>query len=226
MARGRHPARIHIDPPDEQIAAKYYLNWDGREIYRQHHRFPFLTSPGIFGNNHPFEIDFGCGTGMFACNRAGENPDSNILGIDKSFKSIYYAVDSAANQKLCNIKFLRGDFGVMMQLLQPATVNHAYYLFPTPPLDYHNERANSRRYRFFESIFKALIPGGKFHFVSDSKVYFKNVNSIIREVSDSIAVHTSCDENDFITGYHQKWEEEGRDIWSITVEKPAFTRCK
>ena len=219
MARGRHPTRILIGPPDNQAAEKYYLNWDGREVFQKRCQFPDLTSPGIFGNNHPIEIDFGCGTGTFTCNRAKENPEANILGIDKSFKSIYYAVHQAAAQQLDNIKFLRGDFGVMLPQLQPDTLRTAYYLFPTPPNNYRNERANNRRRQFIRTIYTALVPGGKCYFTSDSQPFFDNMHNIITDAPDISLSDPGEDNDEFITAYQKIWKNDGRPVWSFSVEK-------
>jgi len=219
MARGRHPTRIHIDPPDEVTAAKYFMRWHGREVRHEQRRFPGLTSRGIFGNNLPLEIDFGCGMGMFTCCRAKENPDINFLGIDKSQKPLYYAVRTAVEMSLGNIKFLRGDFGVMLPLLQSQTVSNAYYLFPNPPLDYHSERANMRRRLFFESIHTALLPGGRFYFATDSHVFFTCVDGILRNDLIYKVLLQDEIEGDIITGYRRRWEEEGRDVRELAVEK-------
>ena len=83
MARGRHPARIHIEPPDEAVAARYLLCWHGRDLHREPDRFPAMTSPQLFDNNRPLEIDFGCGTGSLMCSRAVMFPDVNFLGIHR-----------------------------------------------------------------------------------------------------------------------------------------------
>jgi tRNA (guanine-N7-)-methyltransferase len=217
MARGRHPTRIHIDPPDEQIAAKYLSQWYGRDLRREPHRFPSLTSPELFGNNRPLEIDFGCGMGIFACSRAQHYPAINMLGIDQSQKPLYCALRDAAAMKLENIKFLRGNFSIMVPLLRPQTISAAFYLFPNPPRDYHKERANARRRHFLQNLHNALIPGGRLYFATDALLFFECVNDIIKNDLHLKTLDPKIADCETITRYWRMWEEQGRNVRSIVV---------
>jgi tRNA (guanine-N7-)-methyltransferase len=219
MARGRHPTRIHIDPPNEQTAAKYLRCWYGCDLHREPHRFPGLTSPELFGNNRPLEIDFGCGTGVLACRRARRFPDVNFLGIDLSRKPLYCAIREAVTFNLENINFIRGNFTLMLPLLRSQTVSAAFYLLPNPPRDYHQERANARRRCFLQSLFNALVPGGRFFFATDSNEFFRCIDDILKY---DLQYETLCLENtgtDIMTRYWRLWEEQGKSVKSLVVEK-------
>ena len=219
MARGRHPTRIHIDPPDAQTAAKYLHCWNGRDLRHELQRFPALTSPEMFGNDQPLEIDFGCGNGILACGRAKQYSGINVLGIDMSHKPIYCAVHAAAALKIDNVKFLRGDFHAMLPLLRPRTINAAFYLFPNPPQDYHRERANATRRLFFQNLDSALIPGGRIYFATDAPSFFKCVYDIIENELHFKTIDTENDDTDMLTRYRQLWKEQGRTVWSLVVQK-------
>jgi tRNA (guanine-N7-)-methyltransferase len=219
MARGRHPARIQIDPPDEQTAAKYFHSWYGGHLFREPHRFPTLTSQDLFGDNKPLEIDFGCGHGLLACNRASQDPDSNLLGIDASLKPLYCAIRDAVELRLDNIKFIHADYNVMLPLLRPGTVSTAYYLFPNPPENYYMERANAKRRLFLQSIYDALIPGGRFYFATDDVQYFKCIHFILRNGLQYKMFESEDLDSGISTCYRQRWDEQGRPLRSIVVEK-------
>jgi tRNA (guanine-N7-)-methyltransferase len=219
MARGRHPTRIHIDPPDEQIAAKFLYRWYGGDLRREPQRFPGLTSPELFGNNRPLEIDFGCGTGILACSRAKQYSDINMLGIDQSQKPLYCAIRDAAALKLGNIKFLRGNFSIMVPLLRPQTVSAAFYLFPNPPGDYHKERANARRRHFLKNLHDALIPNGRIYFATDAPLFFECMNDIIINDLHLKAFGPEIADCDMLTRYRRLWENQGRSVRSFVVMK-------
>jgi len=219
MARGRHPTRIRIDPPDAQNTAKYYYRWHGVDLFHELHRFPSLTSKDLFGNSHPLEIDFGCGQGILACSRARQYSGSNILGIEKSQKPLYCSIRDAAELKLDNIKFLHGDFNMMLPLLRPGTVSKAFYLFPNPPEDYYVDRANAKRRLFLQSIYDALAPGGCFYFTTDALPFFQCINNILTKSLKYRIFESDAIDSDILTCYRQRWEQQGRSFKSIVVEK-------
>lgn len=219
MARGRHPTRIKIDPPDAQTASKYLYRWRGGDLFHEPQRFPTLTSQELFGNNKPLEIDFGCGQGILACSRARQFSDINIFGIDKSQKPLYCAIRDASELKLDNIKFVRSDFRIMLPLLRPRTVSAAYYLFPNPPDDLHLEKANTRRRLFLQSIYDALVPGGSFHFATDAISFFQCMYGMMKNVLQYRVFDSSTVDSGISTCYRQRWEQQGRPFRSIVVEK-------
>jgi tRNA (guanine-N7-)-methyltransferase len=217
MARGRHPTRIHISPPEEHVAAKYLRQWCGRDLHCEPHRFPALTSPDLFGNDRPLEIDFGCGTGVLACTRARQFPHVNFVGIDLSQKPIYCAIREAAVSNLENIMFIRANFNTMLPLLRPQTVSTAYYLLPNPPEDYKNERANTRRRDFLRSLYNALASGGRFFFATDSDAFFECIRNILNR--DLGYEPLTIENTDISSEYWRHWEEHGRNVKSLVVEK-------
>jgi tRNA (guanine-N7-)-methyltransferase len=219
MARGRHPTRIRIAPPDEQTAGKYLRRWRGADLHDEPHCFPCLTSQELFGNDRPLEIDFGCGTGVLACSRAQLIPHVNFLGIDLSQKPIFCAVRDAVTLDLDNIRFILGNFNLMLPLLRPHTIAAAYYLFPNPPKDYHLERANARRRTFLQSIYTTLAPGGRFFFATDSPLFFGCMNDILTNDLQYKPLDIKITDSDISTRYRSVWEERGIGVKSLVLEK-------
>jgi tRNA (guanine-N7-)-methyltransferase len=219
MARGRHPSRIYISPPDEHVAAKYLHSWYGGDVVNNPQQFPGLTSTELFGNTNNLEIDFGCGTGVLACNRAAQNPEINVIGIDVSQKPIFCAINEANARGISNVKFIRNNFNVLLPLLKPQSVSAAYYLFPNPPHDYNQERANKRRLEFLEAIYNALADGGKFTFATDSKAMFECMIKIIHTELHYKTHEIDIISSDIFTWYRSIWESRGRAVMGIAVEK-------
>jgi tRNA (guanine-N7-)-methyltransferase len=219
MARGRHPSRLYTDPPEPPVAEKYLRYWYGGDIIREPDSFPGLTSLDLFGNSNPLEIDFGCGMGVLACNRAQQAPSINVIGIDVSQKPLFYAINDAHLRGIDNVKFIRGNFNALLPLLKSETVNTTYYLFPNPPHDYFHQRANAGRRRFLEMLYSSLIKGGRFIFATDSIDYYNCMEKIIaRELSYT---HFSLDfeSSGISTWYRSIWESRGKVIMGIVVVK-------
>lgn len=219
MARGRHPSRIHIDPPDEATAAKYLIQWSGGELRSSPEKFPGLTSPELFGNNNPIEIDFGCGTGILACSRAKSQPEINVIGIDQSQKPLFCAIESAKAEKLDNVKFIRGDFHIMLPLLREASVANVFYLFANPPRDYFKERANAKRRNFLTNLYMSLVIGGRIYFTTDAPAFYDCMYNIAKNGLTLPIIETAPGEVDFMTKYRLLWEVRGKSFNSFVVEK-------
>ncbi|NLD91706.1 MAG: methyltransferase domain-containing protein [Fibrobacter sp.] len=219
MARGRHPTRLHIAPPTQEVAEKYLRSWYGGDIIREPHKFPGLTSQELFGNNNPLEIDFGCGMGVLTCDRARQNSGSNIIGIDFSQKPIFCGIHEAHKSGLDNIKFVRCNFNAIMPLLKPSSITKAYYLFPNPSRDYFNKRANEGRMRFLAAIYNALADQGQFIFATDSSELFKCMETIIKSELQYSNVSVDLDASGICTWYRNIWESRGKDIFGITFSK-------
>ncbi len=219
MARGRHPTRIKVAVPDQRILEKYLRRWRGEDLHREPHRFPRITSQEMFGNSFPLEIDFGCGTGLLACSRAGRFPHANVVGIDESQKPLYCAINQAAALKLDNILFVKGDFNVMLKLLLPQTVSAAFFLFCNPPGDYHLARANARRFLFLQSVYDALVAGGRFLFATDSSAFFQCMRDIVSKELRFETFDFELSEFEIDTRYRSMWEQQGRKILSFGIEK-------
>ncbi|HEX2959112.1 MAG TPA: methyltransferase domain-containing protein [Chitinispirillaceae bacterium] len=219
MARGRHPTRIHIDPPTPQVAEKYLRYWYGGDIIHQPERFPGLTSPDLFENNNPLEIDFGCGTGVHVCNRAAQNPGINLLGIDVSQKPLFCGINDAHTRGIDNVKFVRSNFNALLPLLKPESVHTAYYLFPNPPHDYFHQRANEGRKRFLEKVYSSLVRNGRFVFATDCEPFFECLHKIVTEELHYTTCPLDIDSEGISTWYRSIWETRGICLRGFVVEK-------
>lgn len=219
MARGRHPSRLYVDPPEPQVAEKYLRYWYGGDIIREPHSFPGLISPDLFGNSNPLEIDFGCGMGVLACNRAEQSPAINVLGIDVSRKPLFCAINDAHNRGIDNVKFVRGNFNALLPLLKSETVSTAYYLFPNPPHDYFHQRANAGRKRFLETLYSSLVKDGRFIFATDSVDFFKCMEIILTKELNYNHSSLDFDSSGISTWYKSIWESRGKDVMGIVVVK-------
>ncbi|MDH5507921.1 MAG: methyltransferase domain-containing protein, partial [Anaerolineae bacterium] len=107
MSRGRRISRLKLNPPSSEAAYKYLSSWNGKQLFHDPSNFPPLSPESFSFPPKPFSIDIGCGSGEYLCNLAASQPDENFLGIEISRRSIYQAVNQAANFNLENIHFLK-----------------------------------------------------------------------------------------------------------------------
>src|SRR3990172_9685769 len=132
MSRGRQIARLKLRPLNAE-AEKLLLNWDLGELYSHPERFPHLTSVELFGNQNSLEVEIGPGSGEYLCYLAGNQPDTNYLGIEVSRRSAAACAALAAENGLSNLRVLRTDYKFFRVFLSGGGGGKGYLHFLLPP---------------------------------------------------------------------------------------------
>lgn len=208
MVRRALTRSIRKIPPSPEIAAKYLLFWSQGELYANPERFPELSSQSLFGNDRPLELEVGCGTGEWLCGLAQSQPDTNFIGVDNWTKVVYRAVETAAEQKLENIKFLRAPFQFTYPRLVPESLTAVYMHYPDPNLQ---SKDGHRLFNlpFLNAIYPALIPGGRFHVVSDHDELFEQMLLMIEADPRWQKTHSER----YLTGYEPDVKSRYQKLW-------------
>lgn len=196
-----------IAPPPE-IAAKYLLFWAQGDLYTDPTRFPHLTSADIFGNDHPLELEVGCGTGEWLCAMAAANPDTNFIGVDNWTKVVYEAVKNAAETGVDNLKFIRAPFQFTHSRLAPESLHAVYMHYPDPNV---RGRDGHKLFNqpFLDVIYPALIPGGRLHVVSDHTEFFEEMLTIVETDPRWQKTHTDR----HLIGYEPAVKSRYQKLW-------------
>src|SRR5690554_4282304 len=87
----------------------------------------------FFGNDHPVELDIGCGRGLFLLNASLAHPDTNYLGLELDYKEGRRAARKLYKRELPNARVIGGDCRIPLSSLIPAeSVAAAHVYFPDP----------------------------------------------------------------------------------------------
>lgn len=172
MPRGRHLARIKIKALDPASAARYLLDWDAKDLRSSISDFPTLTSPGLFGNNRPLEVEIGAGSGEYLVELAKQSPTVNFLGIEVSKRAAIFAAALAAEAGLQNLRILRADFKLLEQLLASASWATVYLHFPDPVHKREDLKRSVFTAEFLDAMASTLQPGGILSVASDKPDFF------------------------------------------------------
>jgi arsenite methyltransferase len=131
-------------------------------LFRDHTRE--ITS-ALFPSGDPAEgtriLELGCGPGLYACRFAKEFPQVSAMGIDLSERLIRRARERAADLKLQNCTFLKGDAQALDEVTHSADAVIVSRLFLIVP----NKEA------VLAEIFRVLRPGGRC-FIAEPKSGF------------------------------------------------------
>lgn len=188
------------------------------------HEEPF--DPKIaFGSGEPFELEIGCGKGGFLLQRARENPQVRLLGIEWANKYFKYAADRMSRWGIENVRLMRTDARQFVIHHLPANCLSALHVFhPDPwPKKRHHKR------RLFQpdlvaAATRALVPGGRWAIQTDHAEYYAWIVELMDRAEGLERTAYEDAEYGIVedgagTNFEIKYRREGRRIYSIAYRK-------
>ena len=162
--------------------------------------------PTYFGNDHPVELDIGCGRGLFLFNAAVTTPHVNFVGLEIDFREARRTATRLLKRELPNARVIGGDCKILLkEMIDPESVDAAHVYFPDP---WWKKRHHKRRLfnsEFLGMLARILRPGGLVHHWTDVADYFEMAQGLMdhhpafarcpapteREASNDMDYHTS-----------------------------------
>ena len=202
------------------------------DYFRRH------SAQDIFGNDHPLEIDLGCGDGSFLIEMAQHYPERNFLGIERLLGRVRGVCKRIQELGLTNVMVLRLESQYTLEyLLAPASVSRLHLLCPDPwPKARHHKRRLVQQ-EFLHILQNALSPSGEFLFKTDHLEYYEWVceEMVIfnKSASDqSLTRLPWLGENEdgaFFypkTDFQKLWEDDGKKIYQLRARKNIRDRSR
>jgi len=194
------------------------------DYFRRH------SADDIFGNDHPLEIDLGCGDGSFLIEMAQHYPERNFLGIERLLGRVRGVCKRIQELGLTNVMVLRLESQYALEyLLAPATVSRLHLLCPDPwPKARHHKRRLVQQ-EFLHILKNVLVPKGEFLFKTDHPEYYEWVLEQVDEYGQKKPTSPfnrlpwpkeGKQEGLFYpkTDFQRLWEREGKKIYRINFE--------
>ena len=178
----------------------------------------------LFGNDHPVEIEIGCGKGRFIIASAMAYPDINYVGIEWALEYFRIMNKRIIKRGLTNIRILRDDAADLVRRFIPDESITAYHIyFPDPwPKRRHNKRRLIKP-AFIRHVERTLRLGGTLDLATDHEEYYTEATGFL-EASDILKrtedlPERVCELGDIRTNYEVKYTVEGREIYRATFKK-------
>ncbi len=180
----------------------------------------FLNFAELFGNSNPVYLEVGCGKGQFGCTFAKQNPDKNILCVERNRNVLILAIDSAREMGLTNIKFICGMAEYLPSYLEPNSVEEIYLNFSCPfPKNKHiaHRLTNPRFLEIFKTVMKndgvICQKTDNMHFFEYSIEQFSSCGFKLSNIS--LDLHNSDFEGNIVTEYENKFASQGFPIYRL-----------
>jgi tRNA (guanine-N7-)-methyltransferase len=148
--------------------------------------FARLTWPAnwreIYGREAPMIVELGFGGGDNLLALAGENPSSNVLGVEISLPSLRRGARKIAALKLANARVVQGDSRTVLWLLFPAqSISRVVINFPDPwpKAGHHHRRVVNKP--FLDLLATRMLPGAHLEIATDHQEYQEVIEACLAE---------------------------------------------
>ena len=188
------------------------------------------SSPNaFFGEERPVRLEIGCGKGDFACGIAAQNPDVNIIAMERVSDVACLALEKAiarADERPDNLRFIIGDAKNLTEWFPEHSLDGIYLNFsdPWPKAGYKKRRLT---YRAFLEIYRGLLrEGGRLVLKTDNKDLFAfsleefEACGLIIEWSTEDLHSSEHGVGNVMTEYERNFTAKGFTICSASVVFP------
>lgn len=198
----------------------FVINTDDRNFNTAVAQKEYISFEEWFGNKNPVFLEIGCGKGRFAAELAKQNPEINIIALEKSANVIVGACEIAKAESIPNLRFICGSAEYITKYIPPKSIGRIFLNFscPFPKKSYAVHRLTHRR---FLSIYKDIMQSGaEIHQKTDNmKLFefslqeFSLCGFALKNVS--LDLHNSDFEGNIMTEYESKFVSLGQPIYRL-----------
>ncbi len=180
----------------------------------------YLDFEALFGNNHPVEMEIGCGKGGFICQLAARHPETNFLAVELYANVLVSACEKAKEMGLNNIRFLSGNAEYLNRFIPPHSINRLYLNFSTP---FPKKRQATHRLthpHFLEMYKRLLTEGASVIQKTDGRVFFQYSLESMSQCgytlkNVSLDLHADGIEDNIVTEYESRFIAQGLPIYRV-----------
>lgn len=180
----------------------------------------FIDTQALFGNDNPVVLEVGCGKGNFACELAKQNPDINVIALEKCANVIVIACEKAMKDNITNLRFIQTGAEYLEKYIKPGSLDRIYLNFscPYPKRAYENRRLTN--IRFLKSYDVLLKEGAEIHQKTDNMHFFEYSIEQFTQYgfklkNVSLDLHNSDFEGNIETEYEHKFASMGMPIYRL-----------
>lgn len=182
----------------------------------------------LFGNDHPVEIDVGCGRGMFLVNAGEKNPERNYLGLEIDYRAGRHGAKRLKKRTLDNVRVIGCDALLTLEkFVPPSSVEAVHVYFPDPWWKKKHRRRRIFTDRLVNLMVQVLVSQGYVHSWTDVEEYFEVISGLMNHDNRFINHPTPVEKEpehqlDYQTSFEMKKRKIGetihRGLWQLNPE--------
>ena len=180
----------------------------------------YIDFEGWFGRQAPLYLEIGCGKGRFSVEFAKQNPDINLVAVEKSANVIVEACETAKKEGVSNLKFIKSSAEYLEKYIREESIDRIFLNFscPFPKKAYASHRLTHRNFlKIYKTIMKKEAEihqkTDNMHFFEFSLEQFSQEGFSLQNVS--LDLHNSDFEGNIETEYEQKFASQGFPIYRL-----------
>lgn len=184
-----------------------------------------LWNERMFHNPNPIVLELGCGRGEYTLELARRCCDKNFIGIDIKGARMWHGAQTALQEGLNNVAFLRTEIESIDSFFATDEVSELWLTFSDPQMKKPRKRLTSTY--FLERYRRILVDGGKIHLKTDSPFLYTYTMLMAKRnglkvvyATDDLYGDASADAilTDIQTYYERMWLERGMTIKYLCFE--------
>lgn len=180
----------------------------------------YIDLDNWFKREAPIVLEIGCGKGGFAVEYAKQNPEINLLAVEKDANVLVAACEAAKKENVTNLRFIKSNAEYLPKYIKEKSIERIYLNFscPFPKNKYAVHRLTHER---FLKIYKELMKdGAEIHQKTDNTAFFEfSIESLtafgfaLKNVS--LDLHKSGFEGNIETEYEKRFSSMGLPIYRL-----------
>ena len=178
-----------------------------------------LDWSSLFGNDHPVELDIGCGRGKFLFDSCVAQPDTNWLGIELDFTEGRRGAKRLAKREFPHGRVIGGDAKQILQNhVRPHSVAAAHVYFPDPWWKRKHTKRRLFTDEFADLLAQVVQHQGHVHSWTDVGDYFDVISGLMNHHTDFIPLEpppepAGAHDLDYLTNFHRRGRKMGCTIY-------------
>lgn len=211
----------HLDERIESVKDYIYISSsEDRNFDTAINNKDYIDFAKWFAKEQPLYLEIGCGKGKFAVEFAKQNPDINLIAVEKDSNVLVTAAEAASRENLPNLRFLKCSAEYLERHIIKGSIERIFLNFscPFPKKSYASHRLTSGR---FLEIYKRIMKNGaeihqktdNMHFFEFSIEMFSTHGFSLKNVS--LDLHSSDFSGNIVTEYESRFLSLGQPIYRL-----------